>query len=65
MDFGGVASSYIYLYSDTMMFAYAPVHSAGVVDITVTAPGGTSAHTGVTATGQWTRRGNKIVLHGV
>jgi hypothetical protein len=29
------------------------------------APGGTSAHTGVTATGQWTRRGNKIVLHGV
>ena len=43
VSFGGTAGTFLYLISDNTLQVTAPAHAAGVVDIQVTTPGGTSA----------------------
>ncbi len=40
--FGGVPATGVYVSSDTTLGCYTPLHDAGIVDITVTNPGGTA-----------------------
>ena len=42
--FGGIAASTVTVVSPTKIIAYSPAQSAGTVDVTVTTPGGVSAH---------------------
>src|SRR5205823_4324702 len=43
VDYGDVPASGWFVSSDTAIYGYSPAHTAGVVDVTVRAPGGTSA----------------------
>jgi len=43
VSFGDSFSSFVLVDSDAMLTAYVPAHAVGVVDVTVTTPGGTSA----------------------
>ncbi len=43
VSFGGTASTYVSVSSDNSLTARVPAHAAGMVDVTVTTPGGTSA----------------------
>jgi YD repeat-containing protein len=51
VSFGGTAGTSLYIISDTTLQITAPAHGAGVVDVQITTPGGTSA---VTAADQFT-----------
>jgi RHS repeat-associated protein len=51
VDFGGMPATSVTVHSDGEIVAQAPPEAAGVVDITVTTPGGTSA---ITAADQYT-----------
>jgi hypothetical protein len=46
VDFGGTAAASFAVNSDTSIMAVSPAEAAGTVDVTVTAPGGTSATSG-------------------
>jgi hypothetical protein len=43
VNFGGTAATHMTVVSGTSITATAPAHAAGVVDVTVITPGGTSA----------------------
>ncbi|MBI2766858.1 MAG: IPT/TIG domain-containing protein [Chloroflexi bacterium] len=54
VTFGGMAATSFTVQSDTTILALSPAHAVGMVDVQVTAPGGTSA---VTAADQFTYTG--------
>ena len=45
VDFGGIAATHVAVHSATLITATSPADSAGIVDVTVLTPGGTSALT--------------------
>ncbi|MDQ6937760.1 MAG: SBBP repeat-containing protein, partial [Actinomycetota bacterium] len=67
VSFGGTAAASFTVNSDTQITAVSPAHAAGQVNVTVTAPGGTSPANQVTlyefAQGLWSLTGSLHAVH--